>query len=293
MKTNICSRNISKPVGSPARRRSAPCGGRTFHDPGVTVSRHRSSTTLVRYEVRERAATDRARIEVFNPLVVKALPRDEGGFSPLATDTSAPITWFRQNSPHLQFEAFLHPDRVRRSGQLIMLEPYQAAKVPVIFVHGLLSDPLTWSGLVNELRARDWFNQRYQVWVYGYPTGRPFLRSAADLRHECRAAFEELAGGQPDTPLERAVLVGHSMGGLVSKTADYSQRQHVVGIIRRTTTRFVVDRSANAQLLVRFVFLRAVTVCRASDLHWHTPRWLADCPRIDRPTGIARSFSFP
>ena len=156
-------------------------------------------------------------LEVFNPLAVQSLPRETGDFSPLATDTSAPLTWFRQNSPHLQLEAFLHPDRIRKSGQLIMLEPYQAEKIPVIFVHGLLSDPLTWSGLINELRAQDWFNREYQVWLYGYPTGRPFLRSAADLRHECTAAYEEFAGDPPDTTFQRTVLVGHSMGGLISK----------------------------------------------------------------------------
>jgi pimeloyl-ACP methyl ester carboxylesterase len=156
-------------------------------------------------------------LEVFNPLVVQSLPRDAGDWSPLAADSSAPIAWLRKNSPHLQLKSFLHPDRIRQRGQLLMLEPYQPGKIPVIFVHGLLSDPLTWSGLVNELRAHDWFNRRYQVWLYGYSTGRPFLRSAADLRHECLTLFGHLIQNSPDAALQRTVLVGHSMGGLITK----------------------------------------------------------------------------
>lgn len=156
-------------------------------------------------------------LEVFNPLAVKTLPKEDGQSTPLAADLSAPIAWLNQNSPHLNYQAFLHPDRQHVGGQLIMLEPYQAGKIPVIFVHGLLSDPLTWTGLINELRASDWFNERYQVWVFGYATGRPFLRSAADMRRECGDAFATLAKDNPDPALQRAVLVGHSMGGLVSK----------------------------------------------------------------------------
>jgi pimeloyl-ACP methyl ester carboxylesterase len=156
-------------------------------------------------------------LELFNPLAVKTIPRDDGQSTPLAADISAPIAWLNENTPHLNFDAFLHPDRQHHSGQLVMLEPYQPGKIPVIFVHGLLSDPLTWNGLINELRASDWFNQRYQVWVFGYSTGRPFLRSAADMRRECREVFAELARDNPDPALQRAVLVGHSMGGLVSK----------------------------------------------------------------------------
>ncbi len=156
-------------------------------------------------------------LEVFNPLTVKTLSKDDGSFTPLAGDISAPVAWLGQNSPHLNFQAFLHPDRVRSSGQLIMLEPYQPGKIPVIFTHGLLSGPLTWSGLINELRASDWFNERYQVWLFGYSTGRPFVRSAADMRRECLAAFTALAGDTPDPALKRTVLIGHSMGGLLSK----------------------------------------------------------------------------
>jgi len=73
-------------------------------------------------------------LEVFHPLAVKALPKDDRQSTPLAADLSAPIAWLNQNTPHLNFQAYLHPDRQHSSGQLIMLEPYQQGKIPVIFV---------------------------------------------------------------------------------------------------------------------------------------------------------------
>ncbi|QDS95095.1 Alpha/beta hydrolase family protein [Roseimaritima multifibrata] len=156
-------------------------------------------------------------LEVFNPLVHSDLAKDNGGETPLAADLSAPIAWLSNNTPHLNYEGFMHPDRLHRSGQLFMLEPYQAGKIPLVFVHGLASDPLTWNGLINELRTTDWVNSRYQIWLFGYPTGRPFLRSAADLRRECSEAIESLTKTTADPALHRSVIIGHSMGGLLTK----------------------------------------------------------------------------
>jgi hypothetical protein len=124
-----------------------------------------SATALLRPATNARPGADPPSapqvLEVFNPLAVKTLPKDDGQSTPLAADLSAPLAWLNQNAPHLDYQAFLHPDRMHTTGQLVMLEPYQAGKIPVIFVHGLLSDPLTWNGLINELRASDWFNELF------------------------------------------------------------------------------------------------------------------------------------
>ncbi len=156
-------------------------------------------------------------LDVFNPLVFRSMVDEEGVQTPIARDISAPVAWLGSNTPHLNFEAFLHPDRMHSDGRLIMIEPYQRGKIPLILVHGLASDPLTWSGLINELRATDWFNDRYQVWVFGYSTGRPFLRSAAELRRKCQQAVATFTHDAPDPAMHEAVMIGHSMGGLVTK----------------------------------------------------------------------------
>jgi pimeloyl-ACP methyl ester carboxylesterase len=97
------------------------------------------------------------------------------------------------------------------------MEPYQPHKIPVIFVHGLLSSPETWADVYNELRVSPDVLDTYQIWAFQYSTGAPFVRSAAELRtqlDEVRSRFDP----QSSHPaMRRAVLVGHSMGGLISK----------------------------------------------------------------------------
>jgi hypothetical protein len=51
-------------------------------------------------------------------------------------------------------------------------------------VHGLRSTPLAWQQLTNELIGDPEIRERYQFWHYLYPTGFPFLTSAADFRDE-------------------------------------------------------------------------------------------------------------
>ena len=66
-----------------------------------------------------------------------------------------------------------------------MMEPYQPGKIPVVFIHGLGSDPLTWTDATNCLRAQGDIYRRYQLWYFRYPTGGDLLESAAALRESC------------------------------------------------------------------------------------------------------------
>ena len=195
------------------------------HDEPFMVKRMPFAATVVLRNppVHQVAVTDESKsmtgpvLDVFNPLMFRSLIDEDGILTPIASDISAPVAWLANNTPHLTFEAFLHPDRMQRSGHLTMIEPYQRGKIPLILVHGLASDPLTWTGMINELRATDWFNRHYQVWVFGYSTGRPFLRSAAELRRLCHEVATTLTRDTPDHAMHKTVMIGHSMGGLVTK----------------------------------------------------------------------------
>jgi hypothetical protein len=71
--------------------------------------------------------------------------------------------------------------------------------------------------MTNELRAIPWVNFHFQFWYFQYPTGEPFLRSALSLREQTRAVITHFAEQHQDPMLSRVVLIGHSMGGLISK----------------------------------------------------------------------------
>lgn len=136
---------------------------------------------------------------------------------PIARNLSAAVSDSLSKTEESPIDRLLRPEMSNEFDGLQMLEPYQPGKIPVIFVHGLISDRSTWSNMTNELRATPWINARYQFWYFQYPTGEPFLRSALTLREQTRAAVQQLDPLGQDRALSQMVLIGHSMGGLVSK----------------------------------------------------------------------------
>ncbi len=109
-------------------------------------------------------------------------------------------------------------EKTESKSGLYLLEPYDPNRIPVVFVHGLLSSGYTWLNVSNAVRADPEIRRRYQVWAFFYPTGNPILYSALRLR-------EDLALAQKKYGLKHGiVLVGHSMGAFF---AGFRQRTSV------------------------------------------------------------------
>jgi pimeloyl-ACP methyl ester carboxylesterase len=155
-------------------------------------------------------------LEFHNPVQVRSLATAAGEL-PLARDLSAPLAQTLDEAPRSYFAGFVEPGGAATSARLSFLEPYQTGKIPVVLIHGLFSDPLSWADMVNDLRAVPGFSERFQLWVFRYPTGQGFLQSAAALRRELRAAVSQFDRTGSDPALHQIVLVGHSMGGLIAK----------------------------------------------------------------------------
>jgi pimeloyl-ACP methyl ester carboxylesterase len=98
-----------------------------------------------------------------------------------------------------------------------MLEPYDPTKIPVLMVHGVWSSPITWMEMFNDLRAQAEVREHYQFWFYLYPTGQPFWISARQLRDDLNYVRASVDPQKSSPALDQMVLVGHSMGGLVSR----------------------------------------------------------------------------
>ncbi|MDX1946450.1 MAG: alpha/beta fold hydrolase [Pirellulaceae bacterium] len=176
-----------------------------------------AATALLRFD--DHLATDEgagAVLEFYNPLTVRKL-RLDCGETPLAADLTAPLAEALADNPRTYFAGFLQPGGGRDAPRLQFLEPYQPGKIPVVLVHGLFSDPQAWADMTNDLRADPAFADRFQIWMFRYPTGQGFLQSAARLREELAAASELLDPAAADPALRQMVLIGHSMGGLIAK----------------------------------------------------------------------------
>jgi pimeloyl-ACP methyl ester carboxylesterase len=182
-------------------------------------------TAFFRFDgtVGDLGARHAGQLELYNPLAVRQI-RVGCRHVPLECDLTTPLAYFLSRTDLERFElrGFLYADSLRDRAGIYLLEPYQPGKIPVLMVHGLLSSPVTWAPLVNELRADPTLNERYQIWFYYYPTGNPYLASAAELRMALDRLRADLDPKHQDPALHEMVLVGHSMGGLVSKLITQS-----------------------------------------------------------------------
>ena len=155
-------------------------------------------------------------IDFINP-INHSTTEVSGRSVPLKRDLSAPIVYRLKDEGRQYLEAFLQPGSTKNTTGLFMIQPYQPGKIPLVFVHGLLSDPLTWANVANEILARPDLIEKYQIWVFEYATGEPFLKSGAVLRQDLQQAMQKIDPLNQDPALDQTVLIGHSMGGLVAQ----------------------------------------------------------------------------
>ncbi len=140
---------------------------------------------------------------------------------PLQSDSTTPLAYFLDNLEYTDTGAatsgLLRPDTTPHPGGLYMLEPYQPGKIPVLMVHGIWATPISWMTMFNDLRSIPEIRKHYQFWCYFYPTGEPFVYTAADLREQMVQLRKILDPENRENALEQIVMVGHSMGGLISR----------------------------------------------------------------------------
>jgi pimeloyl-ACP methyl ester carboxylesterase len=140
---------------------------------------------------------------------------------PLAGDRTTPMAvQAAQGSwPTLEFTGLFDSDFKRPGVEagLYLFRPYEVGKIPVVLVHGLFSSPRAFLQVMNELENDPEITRRYQFWVFMYPTGQPIPSSAAKLRSSLQKIRAALDPNLDDHAMDRMVLVGHSMGGLLAK----------------------------------------------------------------------------
>jgi pimeloyl-ACP methyl ester carboxylesterase len=103
--------------------------------------------------------------------------------------------------------------REKVGGGIFFLAPYDAHKVPVLFVHGLGGTPADWKYLIGHLDR-----QRFQPWVLYYPSGASLEVAALVLSRTITDLHVRLG-------FETLYVVAHSMGGLLARSF-ISQQVH-------------------------------------------------------------------
>jgi len=159
------------------------------------------------------------RLEMYDPLRSTDIAVHDR-LVPLETDLSTPLA-YTLNDPSFKrannaIKGLLNLEESQKIQGLYLLEPYDPDKIPVLMIHGLFSSLNTWMEMFNDLRGTPEIRDHYQFWFYQYPTGQPFLLTAAQLRRELKDARATLAP-HGSSPVDEMVFVGHSMGGLIAR----------------------------------------------------------------------------
>jgi pimeloyl-ACP methyl ester carboxylesterase len=238
------------------RAETAPAGpGRAFYPREVSFP----VTAFFRFEggLAELSARRAGRLELYNPLHVRSVEVC-GRTIPLETDLTTPLAYFlsRTDLQGIEYTGFLRVEQAQDRSGIYMFEPYQPGKIPVVMVHGLLGSPLTWTPMFNDLRADPELRERYQFWFYLYPTGNPYLVAAADLRKALKRLRDDLDPDNRDPALDQMVLVGHSMGGLVSKLLTVDSGEDFWKLVSRQPLDQLDLQPATRELLRRMYFFQ-------------------------------------
>lgn len=109
-------------------------------------------------------------------------------------------------------------------GSIYFLEPYDPARIPVLFVHGAAGSAQDWRTFFERLDRT-----RYQAWFFQYPSGAA-LDSMSNL------LYWKVLNLQSRYQFSRMHIVAHSMGGLVVR-------------------RFLLDHGAQLPQIRQFVTL--------------------------------------
>jgi pimeloyl-ACP methyl ester carboxylesterase len=181
-------------------------------------------TAVVRFPAKGcQGAQCSATFDLMNSLTTESYESPEGPL-PLAADFTAPLAAVVDKTGMTGwdglFDAIQGNEELLQNTGFYTLEPYDDGKIPLITVHGLFSNPLTWLDVHNELMGDPVIRKHFKVWHYLYPTNLPILENAKTFRRRLdelqayRTAHH--VNGSKGTGM---VIIGHSMGGLLTRTA--------------------------------------------------------------------------
>lgn len=163
-------------------------------------------TAVVRFKGRT------CELELIDPLAKERVALD-GQDYPLAADFQAPIALAlsKLQMKKKEIAGMFSPSKHEDSAHLALLQPYDADKTPVLFIHGLGNSAATWAPMIDHLRNNAAIRKHYQFWIFNYPTGLPYPKNAATLKTQ----LDELRRLHPNH--KDIVIVAHSLGGNITR----------------------------------------------------------------------------
>ncbi|QJE99218.1 alpha/beta hydrolase [Luteolibacter luteus] len=200
----VKNRTVRPGIGAPLVAKGKGMNERAKQD--FTIPRiYYGVTALVRFE------GNKAVVSFEDPLAEEEV-RFAGRVQPMAADFTVPLAvMLASTEPRkLEIMRMLTPEKYAETARIARLQPYDPNKTVVLVIHGLMDSQATWTPMINTLRDDPEIRKNFQFWFYSYPSGYPYPYSAALLRKELDAIGKRY-------PMKNMVVVGHSMGGCISR----------------------------------------------------------------------------
>jgi hypothetical protein len=167
----------------------------------------------------------RARLEYYDTFKTEYIDVNKRRI-PLELDYTTPLAYLLRRPTTINGLKYMFVPEDEVAG-LFYLTPLCKDKIPVVLVHGLMSNPRTWAQMINSLVSDPELRHNYQFWFYAYPTGNPVLYSARKMRQSLEQTKRYFKGGG-ENAFKHMVIVAHSMGGLLSKTTIMNSGSELV-----------------------------------------------------------------
>lgn len=100
---------------------------------------------------------------------------------------------------------------------LYLMQRYDPDSRIILMIHGLASSPEAWVNVANEIMGDETLRQHYQIWQIYYPTNIPIVLNHVEIRQVVRDALQHFAPDGQAAAAHDMVLIGHSMGGVISR----------------------------------------------------------------------------
>ena len=152
--------------------------------------------------------------------------------------------------------SFLRPDNPRFATGIYLIHPYDPNKIPILFIHGLISSPISWQNLTNDLCSDPEILEHYQPWFFLYPTGQPVLESAAQLRQDLQKTQILFDATGAAVASRHVVVVAHSMGGLLAHTLASDSGNFLWNVFANRPLDTLSLRPAERSTILQYFFFR-------------------------------------
>ncbi len=101
--------------------------------------------------------------------------------------------------------------------RIYLMQPFDPNRRIVLMLHGLASSPEAWVNVANEVLGDEELRQNFQIWQVYYPTNFPLAFNNKLIKEALERTLKDLDPQGRHRASRDMVLVGHSMGGVLSR----------------------------------------------------------------------------